>query len=85
MRLPRTYSFKQIKTHIAETISFLGLEEVMDNVVGNEEERGISGGQRKRVNIGMELVAEPSVLFLGITHSVFINHYYIIVSLHRFR
>src|SRR4051794_41090416 len=28
------------------------------------EERGISGGQRKRVNIGMELVAEPSILFL---------------------
>ncbi|CAG8509884.1 480_t:CDS:10 [Funneliformis mosseae] len=26
--------------------------------------RGISGGQRKRVNIGMELVAEPSILFL---------------------
>jgi len=27
----------------------------MNNVIGNEEERGISGGQRKRVNIGMEV------------------------------
>lgn len=26
--------------------------------------RGISGGQVKRVNVGLELVAEPSVLFL---------------------
>ena len=28
------------------------------------ESRGISGGQRKRVNIGMELVADPTLLFL---------------------
>lgn len=26
--------------------------------------RGISGGQRKRVNVGIELVAEPSLIFL---------------------
>eukprot|EP00795_Rhopilema_esculentum_P012948 gene12948-3707_t len=29
-----------------------------------EEQRGISGGQRKRVNIGMELIADPTLLFL---------------------
>jgi len=33
-------------------------------VVGNTEKRGISGGQRKRVNIAMEMVADPSLLFL---------------------
>ena len=29
-----------------------------------KETRGISGGQRKRVNIGMELIADPTLLFL---------------------
>lgn len=64
MRLPGDWQFRRIKTKVLEIISFLGMSHVMDSIVGNEEERGISGGQRKRVNIGMELVAEPSVLFL---------------------
>jgi hypothetical protein len=33
-------------------------------VVGSVTKRGISGGQRKRVNIGMELVLEPSLVFM---------------------
>ncbi len=33
-------------------------------IVGCAEVRGISGGERKRVNIGTELVAKPSVLLL---------------------
>ena len=32
--------------------------------VGNEFIRGVSGGERKRCNIGMELIIQPSVLFL---------------------
>jgi len=32
--------------------------------VGTEFLRGVSGGERKRTNIGMELIIEPQVLFL---------------------
>ncbi len=32
--------------------------------VGTQITRGISGGERKRTNIGMELIIDPSVLFL---------------------
>ncbi len=37
---------------------------VRHELVGNTEVRGISGGQRKRVNIGIELVTDPALLFL---------------------
>ncbi|CAI2165493.1 7690_t:CDS:10 [Funneliformis geosporum] len=64
MRLPNDMNRAAKKQKVIETISFLELGHIMDSPIGNEEKRGISGGQRKRVNIGMELVAEPSILFL---------------------
>ena len=37
---------------------------VLCGCIGDERERGISGGQRKRVNIAIELVTLPKILFL---------------------
>ncbi len=45
-------------------IAVLGLEHVRDKAVGDDRNRGVSGGEKRRVNIGIELVASPSVLFL---------------------
>lgn len=45
-------------------IHSLDLSHVRDINIGDEKKRGISGGQRKRVNIGMEMVALPAILFL---------------------
>lgn len=42
----------------------LGLASCADVLIGNEMNRGISGGQAKRVNIGLELVTSPAILFL---------------------
>ncbi|KAK7279333.1 hypothetical protein RJT34_24382 [Clitoria ternatea] len=49
---------------VERTIESLGLQAVRDSLVGTVERRGISGGQRKRVNVGMEMVMEPSLLIL---------------------
>ncbi|XP_062221516.1 ABC transporter G family member 28-like isoform X2 [Phragmites australis] len=49
---------------VERVIESLGLQAVRDSLVGTVEQRGISGGQRKRVNVGLEMVMEPSVLIL---------------------
>ena len=45
-------------------IELLGLEKCADTIVGNTQIRGLSGGEKKRVNIGIELICQPNLLFL---------------------
>lgn len=47
-----------------DVIADLGLTRVADSMVGDVYRRGVSGGEKKRVNIGLELMAKPSILFL---------------------
>ena len=63
-RLPRYFSDKNIENIVQETIKTLELTNVVDSFVGGPKKRGLSGGERKRVSIGVELVALPSVLVL---------------------
>ena len=52
-------------THLVEkTLNNLGLLERRDMKVGSPLNKMISGGQRKRLNIALELVREPSILFV---------------------
>ncbi|KAL4449383.1 hypothetical protein ABPG77_007027 [Micractinium sp. CCAP 211/92] len=63
-RLPAHYTREQHLFYVEKALHVLQLEDVRDELVGDEETRGISGGQKKRVNVGLELVADPSLLFL---------------------
>jgi len=49
---------------VVQTLRSLGLYEVKDLRVGSALDKTISGGQRKRLNIGLELVREPLVMFV---------------------
>ncbi len=49
---------------VDQTLSQLGLFEVRELKVGSPLEKTISGGQRKRLNIALELIREPGVLFI---------------------
>ncbi len=49
---------------VNRTLEELGLHEIRDLKVGSSLKKTISGGQRKRVNIALELIREPSILFV---------------------
>ena len=62
------YSSKLTKAKIDEiieaTIKSLRLQNVRNTIVGSETVRGLSGGERKRVSVGIELITNPSILFM---------------------
>ncbi len=55
---------EQIRQKVHTTLHSLGLYKAKDLKVGNPIEKVISGGQRKRLNIALELIREPSVLYV---------------------
>ena len=64
LRLPRDYADDEIRRRLAVVIDQLGLAGVEHVRIGSPERRGVSGGQRKRVNVAMELVTDPPMLVL---------------------
>ncbi|KAL6079791.1 hypothetical protein STEG23_023432, partial [Scotinomys teguina] len=64
LRLPTTMKNHEKNERINMVIKELGLDKVADSKVGTQFTRGVSGGERKRTSIGMELITDPSILFL---------------------
>ncbi|KAH8898161.1 P-loop containing nucleoside triphosphate hydrolase protein [Thozetella sp. PMI_491] len=64
IRLPSLWTDEECEAYIDELISLLGLVSVQDSVISYPSSSLKSGGQRKRVSIGIELAAAPIVLFL---------------------
>ena len=57
-------SDEEIDHRVVKTLKDLGLYATKDLKVGSAINKYISGGQRKRLNIALELIREPAVLFL---------------------
>ncbi len=57
-------SNKEISEKVLDLLNSLGLFEARDLKVGSPLDKYISGGQRKRLNIALELIREPSVMFV---------------------
>ncbi len=64
LRLPTDTRAAEIAQRVDRVLDQLGLTDAADVLIGSAERKGISGGQRKRVNLAMELLTDPFVLFL---------------------
>ena len=64
LRLPK-WMTKQQKTQKAEEVLLkMGLKDCADNLIGNDIAKGISGGEKRRVTIAVQILTEPRVLLL---------------------
>ena len=64
LRMPESVSTTEKEAKVFEVMQQLGLVDIKDTRIGNVERRGISGGEARRVSIGLELVASPDILVL---------------------
>ncbi|EOD49342.1 putative abc transporter protein [Neofusicoccum parvum UCRNP2] len=64
LRLPASVSKEERRRVVDEVILELGLKEAADTRIGNSVHKGCSGGEKRRTSIGVQLLANPSVLFL---------------------
>lgn len=64
LRLPKTLTKGQKKARADEIILNMGLKYCADTLIGAEFVKGISGGEKRRVSISIQLLNDPKVLLL---------------------
>ncbi|KAI8956585.1 P-loop containing nucleoside triphosphate hydrolase protein [Daldinia sp. FL1419] len=64
LRLPPPTTKEERMRIVEEVILELGLKDCANTRIGNSQHRGCSGGEKRRVSIGVQLLANPSILFL---------------------
>uniref|UniRef100_A0A6N2N5C0 ABC transporter domain-containing protein n=1 Tax=Salix viminalis TaxID=40686 RepID=A0A6N2N5C0_SALVM len=64
LRLPKTLTRDEKAQHVERVMAELGLSRCRNSMIGGPLFRGISGGEKKRVSIGQEMLINPSLLLL---------------------
>ncbi|XP_004349233.2 ATP-binding cassette transporter [Capsaspora owczarzaki ATCC 30864] len=64
LQLPREMPTEEKSRHIDVILKLLGLEHAANTLVGNPLIRGVSGGEKKRVTVGIEMLKTPNMLLL---------------------
>lgn len=92
LRLPRSTTDRDLDRLTRRMIQELGLEHCADTMVGGALIKGISGGERKRTSVGVELVTKPALVFLdgecmhlfSLVASVVLDRFLLIYIFHRY-
>jgi ABC-type multidrug transport system ATPase subunit len=64
LRLPKWMSKEQKMQRAEDILLKMGLKDCADNLIGNDLVKGISGGEKRRVTIAVQILTEPRVLLL---------------------
>ena len=79
LRLPDKMPWSEKRVLVESTIIEMGLQDCADTVIGNWHLRGISGGEKRRVSIALEILMRPRLLFLDEPTSGLDRYIYIIL------
>lgn len=63
LRLPHGTTKEEIENRVKKTLINLGIADCKDVMIGGALIKGISGGQKKRASIGIEIITNPDLLF----------------------
>ncbi|KAI8929947.1 P-loop containing nucleoside triphosphate hydrolase protein [Entophlyctis helioformis] len=64
LRLPSDWTRQQKEDRAEEVLTVLGLRHCADTIVGDEQVKGLSGGEKRRLSIGVQMLTDPSVLVI---------------------
>jgi ABC-type multidrug transport system ATPase subunit len=64
LQLPKSMSMQEKNERAENTIKDMGLQEVANTRIGGSRTGGLSGGEKRRVSIAIELLTCPHLLFL---------------------
>lgn len=64
LRLPKGYSKDQRLERVEEVLELMGIGYCRGTIIGDTRRKGISGGERKRVCVAVELLTKPKLVFL---------------------
>ena len=71
LALPGNVSARERRQRTEDMLRDFGLLNVKDNKIGTALQRGISGGQKRRVTTASQLITLPKIIFLGYRASLF--------------
>ncbi|XP_076442875.1 ATP-binding cassette sub-family G member 5-like [Babylonia areolata] len=64
LKLPSSHSKRQIEDKVSSVLNHMGLMAVADSRVGGAVVRGVSGGEKRRVTIALQLLKDPDILLM---------------------